>query len=121
MDKRWTRYGEPAPRRRGEREQSRELVGARRKADNARVSDPAGPGAQPPADALLWRVQGLHHEVVCYAVAADTGVVLCVATNGDDDNLVAESYPTLAAAVERAAKLRASLAAHGLPPESEAD
>ena len=32
------------------------------------VSDPAGPAAQPPVDALLWRVHGLHHEIVCYAV-----------------------------------------------------
>ena len=39
------------------------------------VSDLAGRSAQPPADALLWRVQGLHNEVACYAVAADTGVV----------------------------------------------
>jgi hypothetical protein len=37
------------------------------------VRDPANASAQPPDDALLWRVQGLHHEVVCYVVAADAG------------------------------------------------
>jgi hypothetical protein len=66
-------------------------------------------------------VHGLDHEVVCYVVAADHGVVLCVATDGDDELLVAESYPTLAAAVERASVLRASLAAHGLTPKSDSD
>ena len=66
-------------------------------------------------------MHGLHHEVVCYAVAADTGVVLCVATDSDDDLLVAESYPTLAATVERASVLRAGLTAHGLTPESDGD
>ena len=83
------------------------------------MSDPADPAAQPPGDALLWRVQGQHHDVVCYVV--DAGVVLCVASDGENDLLVAESHPTLADAIERASVLRASLTAHGLPPESEID
>jgi hypothetical protein len=29
---------------------------------NTGLSDLAGPGTEPPADALLWRVQGRHHE-----------------------------------------------------------
>ena len=90
-------------------------------ADNTRRERPANPSAQPPADALLWRVQGRHHEVVCYVVAVDAGVVLCVASDGENDLLVAESHPTLADAIERASVLRASLTAHGLPPESEID
>jgi glycosyltransferase involved in cell wall biosynthesis len=69
------------------------------------VSDPADPAAQPPDDALLWRVQGQHHEVVCYVVAADTGVVLCVASDGENDLLVAESHTTLADAMERGVSL----------------
>jgi hypothetical protein len=51
-------------------------------------------------------------------VADDTGVVLCVASDRDHDLLTAEFYPTLAAAVERASVLRASLLDHGLPKES---
>jgi hypothetical protein len=53
-------------------------------------------------------VQGQHHEVVCYIVAADVGVVLRVASDGENDLLVAESDPTLADAIERASVLRAS-------------
>jgi hypothetical protein len=75
------------------------------------VSDPDNASTQPPADALLWRVEGLHHEVVCYVVASDTGVVLCVASDGENDLLVAESHPTLADAIKRASVLRASLTA----------
>ena len=71
-------------------------------ANNTGVIDPANASAQPPADALLWRVQGQHHDVVCYVVAADAGVVLCVASDGEDDLLVAEAHPALADAIERA-------------------
>jgi hypothetical protein len=77
--------------------------------------------AQPPADALFWRVQGVHQEVVCYVVAAEGGVVLCVASDGEDDLLMAESYPTLGAATDRAAVLRASLITHNLLPENSSD
>ena len=42
-------------------------------------------------------------------------------SDGENDLLVAESHPTLADAIERASVLRASLTAHGLPPESEID
>jgi hypothetical protein len=37
--------------------------------------------------------------VVCYVVAADTGVVLCVASDGENDLLVAESHPTVPDAI----------------------
>src|SRR5688572_30051942 len=37
---------------------------------------------QPPGDALLWRVETDHTEVVCFVVAApDGGVALCVERN----------------------------------------
>ena len=29
-------------------------------------------------DAPLWRVEGRHHEVVCFVVADERGVALCV-------------------------------------------
>jgi hypothetical protein len=46
---------------------------------------------QPPDDALLWRVETDHSEVVCYVVAApDGGVALCVERN--EELLVAESH-----------------------------
>ena len=48
--------------------------GAEQMTDRSAMSNDSN--GRPPADAPLGRVQGLHHEVVCYVVAADTGVVL---------------------------------------------
>ena len=71
---------------------------------------------QPPDDALLWRVETDHSEVVCYVVAApDGGVALCVERN--EELMVAESYASLERAIERSQELRAALGAIGLPDE----
>ena len=71
---------------------------------------------QPPDDALLWRVETDHSEVVCYVVAApDGGVALYVERN--EELLVAESYASLERAIERSQELRAALGAIGLPDE----
>jgi hypothetical protein len=71
---------------------------------------------QTPDDALLWRVETDHSEVVCYVVAApDGGVALYVERNAE--LMVAESYGSLERAIERPQELRAALGAIGLPDE----
>jgi hypothetical protein len=71
---------------------------------------------RPPDDALLWRVETDHTEVVCFVVAApDGGVGVCVERN--EELMVAESYPSLERAIERPQELRAALGAIGLPAE----
>jgi hypothetical protein len=74
----------------------------------------------PPDDALLWRVETGHTEVVCYVVAAPDGVVaLCVERN--EELMVAESYASLERAIEWSQELRAALGAIGLPDEGTTD
>ena len=71
---------------------------------------------QPPDDALLWRVETDHTEVVCFVVAApDGGVALCVERN--EELMVAESYASSERAVERSWEPRAALGPNGLPAE----
>lgn len=71
---------------------------------------------QPPDDALLWRVETDHSEVVCYVVAApDGGVALCVERN--EELMVAKSYGSLERAIERSQELRAALGGIGLRDE----
>jgi hypothetical protein len=70
----------------------------------------------PPDDALLWRVETDHNEVVCFVVAApDGGVALCV--ERIEELMVAESYASLERAIERAQELRAALGVIGLPEQ----
>ena len=69
-----------------------------------------------PDDALVWRVETDHTEVVCFVVAApDGGVALCVERN--EELMIAESYASLERAVERSQELRAALGTIGLPAE----
>jgi hypothetical protein len=58
---------------------------------------------QPPDDALLWRVETDHSEVVCYVVAApDGGIALYVERH--EELMVAESYVSLERAPSNAPK-----------------
>ncbi len=71
---------------------------------------------QPPDDALLWRVETDHTEVVCFVVAApDGGVALCMECN--EELMVAGSYASSERAVERSWEPRAALDPIGLPAE----
>ena len=74
-----------------------------------------------PDDALLWRVETDHTEVVCFVVAApDGGVALCVERN--EELMIAESYIRLPGASRGALReLRAALGAMGLPAEGNDD
>ncbi len=70
---------------------------------------------QLPDDALVWRVETDHTEVVCFVVAAPDGVALCVERN--EELIVAESYASSERAVERSWQPRAALDPIGLPAE----
>ena len=71
---------------------------------------------RPLDDALLWRVETDHTEVVCFVVAAsDGGMALCVERN--EELMIAEAYASLERAVERSQELRAALGTIGLPAE----